>query len=69
MLISLTQAETTRNGTLEKEKNEIMRYHLDIHSGSQANPTVRSGSVVDRLVQTMHTDSSKQSTANGGFVY
>jgi len=27
MLISLTQAETTRYGTLEKEKNEIMRYH------------------------------------------
>jgi len=25
-MISLTQAETTKNGTLEKE-NEIMRYH------------------------------------------
>jgi len=43
--------------------------YLNIHSGSQANPTVRSGSVVDGLAQTMHTDSSKQSTANGGFVY
>jgi len=27
MLISLTQAETFRHGTLEKEKDKIMRYH------------------------------------------
>jgi len=40
-----------------------------IHRGSQANPTIWSGSVVDCSTQTMHLDSPKQSTANGGFVY
>jgi len=42
---------------------------LDIHSGSQANPTIRSGSVVDRSTQTLHNDFSEQSLANAGFVY
>jgi len=46
-----------------------LKASMDIHSGSQADPTVWSGLVVDRPAQTMHTDFSKQSTTNGGFVY